>query len=157
MHRTTSHKRSIIQSNQCSFWIYELRLYSSVSSVTQSCLTLRPHGLQQASLPCPSLSSRSLLKLMSMESVMPSEHLIFCHPLLLPPSIFPSIRVFSKELALHIRWPKYCSFSFSITTSLFWKTVWIIWLFSYFYTYFCIFSSYICVFIAKHIEISILR
>ena len=54
---------------------------------------------------------------MSIESVIPSNHLILCHPLLLSPSIFPSIRVFSKELALHIRWPKYWSFSFSIRPS----------------------------------------
>ena len=62
-------------------------------------------------------NSRSLLKLMSIESVMPSNHLILCHPLLLPPSIFPSIRVFSKESALCIGWPKYWSFSFSISPS----------------------------------------
>ena len=61
--------------------------------------------------------SRSLLKFMSIESVMPSSHLILCHPLLLPPSIFPSIRVFSNESVLHIRWPKYWSFSFSISPS----------------------------------------
>ena len=61
--------------------------------------------------------SWSLLKLMSIESVMPSKHLILCHPLLLLPSIFPSIRVFSNESALQIRWPKYCSFSFSISPS----------------------------------------
>ena len=61
--------------------------------------------------------SWSLLKLMFLESVMPSNHLILCHPLLLLPSIFPSIRVFSSELALHIRWPKYWSFSFSISAS----------------------------------------
>ena len=54
---------------------------------------------------------------MSVESVMPSNHLILCHPLLLLPSIFPSIRVFSDDSALHIRWPKYCSFSFSISPS----------------------------------------
>ena len=54
-----------------------------------------------------------LLKLMSIESVMPSNHLILCHPLLLPPSIFPSIRVYSNESVLHIRWPKYWSFSIS--------------------------------------------
>ena len=59
----------------------------------------------------------SLLKLMSIESVMPSNHLILCHPLLLLPSIFPSIRVFSNESALHIRWPKYWSFSFNISPS----------------------------------------
>ena len=61
--------------------------------------------------------SRSLLKLKSIESVIPSNHLILCHPLLLLSSIFPSIRVFSNESALHIRWPKYCSFSFSISPS----------------------------------------
>ena len=60
-------------------------------------------------------SSWSLLKLMSIESVMPSNHLILCRPLLLLPSIFPSIRVFSKESALYIRWPTYWSFSFSIS------------------------------------------
>ena len=58
--------------------------------------------------------SRSLLKLMSIESVMPSNHLILCHPLLLLPSTFPSIRIFSNESVLRIRWPKYWSFSFSI-------------------------------------------
>ena len=61
-------------------------------------------------------NSRSLLKLMSFELVMPSNHLILCRPLLLP-SIFPSIRVFSNESALHIRWPKYWSFSFNISPS----------------------------------------
>ena len=60
-------------------------------------------------------NSQSLLKLRSIESVMPSNHLILCHPLLLSPSIFPSIRVFSNESVLHIRWPKYWSFSFSIS------------------------------------------
>ena len=59
----------------------------------------------------------SLLKLISIESVMPSSHLILCRPLLLPPSIFPSIWVFSNESILHIRWPKYWSFSFSISPS----------------------------------------
>ena len=58
-----------------------------------------------------------LLKLMSTESVIPSNHLVHCHPLLLLPSVFPSIRVFSSELALLIRWPKYWSFSFSISSS----------------------------------------
>ena len=62
-------------------------------------------------------NSWSLLKLVSIESVMPSHHLILCHPLLLPPSIFPSIRVFSNESALLIRWPKYWRFSFSISIS----------------------------------------
>ena len=62
-------------------------------------------------------NSRSLLKLMSVESVMPSNHFILCHLFLLPPSIFPSIRVFSNESAVHIRWPKYWSFSFNISPS----------------------------------------
>ena len=61
--------------------------------------------------------SQSLLKLTSVELIMPSNHLILCHPLLLSPSVFPSIRVFSSELALHIRWPEYWSFSFSISPS----------------------------------------
>ena len=77
--------------------------------------SLQPHGLQP---PCPSpTSSLSLFKLMSLELVMPSNHLILCRPLLLPPSIFPSIRVFSNESLLPIRWPKYWSFSFSIGPS----------------------------------------
>ena len=62
-------------------------------------------------------NSHSLPKLISIESVMPSNHLIICRPLLLLPSIFPSIRVFSNELALHVRWPKYWSFSFKISPS----------------------------------------
>ena len=61
--------------------------------------------------------SWSLLRIMSIESVMPSNHLILCHPLLLLPSIFPNIRIFSSESALCIRWPKYWSFSFSISPS----------------------------------------
>ena len=77
--------------------------------------SLRPHGLQHAALSIT--KSRSLLKLMSLESVMPSNHLILCHPILLPPSVFPSIRVSSNESALHVRWPKYWSFSFSIRPS----------------------------------------
>ena len=72
-------------------------------------------AVRQASLSIT--NSRSLLKLMSVESVMPSNHLILCHPLLLLPSIIPSIRVFSSESVLHIRWPKYWSFSFSIGPS----------------------------------------
>ena len=69
----------------------------------------------QASLPIT--NSQSLFKLMSIKSVMPSNHLILCHPLLLLPSVFPSIRVFSNESFLPIRWPKYWSFSFSISPS----------------------------------------
>ena len=70
---------------------------------------------QQASLSIT--NSWSLLRLMSIESVMPSNHLILCHPFILLPSIFSSIKVFSNELVLHIRWPKYWSFSFSISPS----------------------------------------
>ena len=76
--------------------------------------TLWPHGCQ-ASLFIT--NSWSLLKAMSIESVMPSNHLILCRPLLHPPSIFPSIRVCSNESALHIRWPKYRSFSFNNSPS----------------------------------------
>ena len=86
---------------------------SQFSSVTQSCPTLWPQGLwRQASLSI--INSQSLLKLMSFESEMPSNQLILCHSLLLP-SIFPSIRVFSNESTLRIRWPKYWNFSFSIS------------------------------------------
>ena len=75
------------------------------------------HGMQQTRLPCPFLISWSLLKVMLIEFVILSNHLILCHPLLFLPSIFPRIRVFSNELALCIRWPKYWSFSFSISPS----------------------------------------
>ena len=86
------------------------------SSVTQSGPTLRSHGLQHARFPCPS-PTWSLLKFMSIESVMPSSHLILCCSLLLLPSIFPSIRVFSNVSVLCIRWPNYWSFSFTICPS----------------------------------------
>ena len=79
--------------------------------------SLRPHGLQHARPPCPSPTPRAYSNSMSVEPVMLSNHLILCHPLLLPPSIFPSIRGFSNESALCIRWPKYWSFSFSISPS----------------------------------------
>ena len=87
------------------------------SSVAQSCPTLCDPmvAARQASLSIT--NSRSSLKLMSIKSVMPSSHLILCHPLLLLPSIPSSIRVFSKESTLHMRWPKYWSFSFSIILS----------------------------------------
>ena len=84
------------------------------SSVLQSCLTLcDPMNRSTPSLPV----QNQLPKLMFIESVMPSNHLILCHPLLLPSSIFLSIRVFSNELALHIRCPKYWNFSFNISPS----------------------------------------
>ena len=78
--------------------------------------SLRPHEPQHARPPSITNSWR-LLKPMSIELVMPSSHLILCHPLLLPPSIPPSIRVFSNESTLRIRWPKYGIFSFSISPS----------------------------------------
>ena len=78
--------------------------------------SLQPHGRQHARPPCLSPNPGSLFKLISIESVMPSSHLMLCHPRLLPPSIFPSIRVFSIESALRIRWPKYWSFSISPST-----------------------------------------
>ena len=88
----------------------------SVSSVAQSCPTaISWTSARQASLSIT--NSWSLLKLMSIELVIPSNHLMLCHPLLLLPSNFPSIRVFSNESALRIRWPKDCSFSFSISPS----------------------------------------
>ena len=86
------------------------------SSVTQSCLFLTPWTA--ACLVSLSITNpQSLLKLMSTESVMSSNHLILCHPLLLLPSIFPRIRVFSNESTLHMRWPKYWNFSFNISPS----------------------------------------
>ena len=87
------------------------------NSVTQSCLTLRDpmDCSSQASLSF--IISQNLLKLISVESLMPSNHLILCRLLLFLPSIFPSIRVFSNESPLHIRWPKYWSFSFNISPS----------------------------------------
>ena len=107
-----------------------LRTFSvQFSSVAQSCLTLCDlmncstpgfpvHHLTAAHQVSLSITNtQSLLKLMSIESVMPSNHLILCCLLLLLPSTFPSIRVFSNESVLHIRWPKYWSFGFSITPS----------------------------------------
>ena len=78
--------------------------------------SLRPHGLQHARPPCPSPTLRAYSN-SSSESVMPSNHLILCRPLLLPPSIFPSIRVFSNESVLRIKWPNYWSFRFNIGPS----------------------------------------
>ena len=90
--------------------------FSSVQSLSRGQLFANPWTA--ACQTYLSISNpRSLLKLMSMESVMPFNHLILCHPLLLLPSIFPRIRVFSNESVLQIRWPKYWSFSFSISPS----------------------------------------
>ena len=79
--------------------------------------SLRPHGLQHARLPCPSPTPGVNSKLMSIELVMPSNHFILCRPLLLLLAVFPSNRDFSSESVLRIRWPKYWSFSFSISPS----------------------------------------
>ena len=80
--------------------------------------SLQPHELQHCQVSLSITMSRSLPKLISIESVMPSSHLILCHPLLLLPPIPPSIRVFSNESTFHMRWPKYWSFSFSISLSI---------------------------------------
>ena len=96
-------------------WLKQKGGYYSCS-VAKSCLTLGPLGQEQARLPCPSLHW-NLLRLTSIELVMPSNHLILCCLLLLLPLIFPSIRIFSNELALRIRWLKYWSFNFSISPS----------------------------------------
>ena len=104
---------------QTSFWkwgIYKINQFSSVQS--SSCVQLLATPWTAARQASPSISnSWSLLKLMSIASVMPSNFLILCRPLLLSPSILPSIRVFSSESALRIRWPKYWSFNFSISPS----------------------------------------
>ena len=92
------------------------RVFSDQFSHSGVCNSLRPHELQHARPPCPS-PTPGVYSNMSIESVMRSNHLILCCPLLLSPSIFPSIRVFFNELVLRIRWPKYWSFSFSISPS----------------------------------------
>ena len=97
-------------------WGCQAAEFSSVQSLSRVRLFVTPWtAARQASLSIT--NSWSLLKLMSIESVMPSNHFILCHPLLLPSSIFPSIRVFSNESALHIRWPRYWTFSFNISPS----------------------------------------
>ena len=96
------------------------QLYKRVFSSGQSRSCVRHFVTPWTAALQASLSitnSQSLIKLMFIKSVMPSNHLILCCPLLLPPSIFPSIRVFSKESVLHIRWPKYWNFSFNISPS----------------------------------------
>ena len=96
--------------------IFNVISFSSLQSLSRVRLFATPWiAARQASLSIN--NSRSSLRLTSIESVMPSSHLVLCHPLLLPPSIFPSIRVFSNESVLHIRWPKYWSFNFSISPS----------------------------------------
>ena len=92
-------------------------MYIQFRSVAQSCLTLLTSWTAARQASVSLTNSRSLRKLMSIKSVMPSNHLILCRPLLLLLSIFPSITAFSNESALHIRWPKYWSFSFNISPS----------------------------------------
>ena len=119
-HSELSEKQGQRYNCKC-FWVGKSRLplFSSVqfSSATQSCPTLC--NPMDCSMPgfLSITNSRSLLKLMSIKSVIPSNHLILCHPLLLLPSIFPSIRVFCNELVLRIRWPRYWNFSFSASPS----------------------------------------
>ena len=102
------------------FMIKKWKLSSAFSSVQYSHSvvsdSLRPHGLQHARLPFQHRQLPELAQTHVHQSVMPSSHLVLCRPLLLP-LIFPSIRVFSNKLLLHIRWPKYWSFSFSISPS----------------------------------------
>ena len=96
----------------CQLYVEALESIACYCSIPKSCLSLcYPRDCVAGEAPLSSFVSWSLLKFMSIESVMLSNHLILCCPLLLLPSIFPSIRVFSKELALGIRWPKYGSFS----------------------------------------------
>ena len=112
--RYTIHYFSSVQFSRS--FLSSLFQFSSVQSLIPVRLFATPWTVaHQASLSIT--NSQSLLKLMAVASVMPSNHLIFCPPLLLPPSIFPSIRVFSNESVLHIRWPNYWSFSFSIHPS----------------------------------------
>ena len=99
----------------CPHSVPKSKMYFQFSSVAQSCLTLCD-PMNRSSQASPSVTnSRSSPKLICIKSMMPSSHLILCHPLLLLSPVPPSIRVFSNESALHIRWPKYWSFSFSIS------------------------------------------
>ena len=100
--------------------VISILLYTSSVQFSSSVMfdSLQPHEQQHARLSCPSPTPKlAKNQKMSIKSMMPSYHLILCHPLLLPPSIFPSIRVFSNVSALLIRWPKYWSFSFNISLS----------------------------------------
>ena len=114
---TNGQTSSLVKSNTSSVMHLHYKIqFSSVQSLSHVQLFATPWtAARQAYLSIT--NSRSLPKLMSIESVMPSNHLIFCHPLLLLLSVFPSIRVFSNDSALRIRWPKYRSFSFNISPS----------------------------------------
>ena len=116
-----------VVTNGCESWTVKkverqrtdaFKLFSSVQ-FSRSVMSdyLQPHRLQHASLPCPSPTLGAYSKLMSIESVMLSNHLTLCRSLLLLSSIFPSIKVFSNESVLHTRWPKYWNFSFSTSPS----------------------------------------
>ena len=112
--------QQVIEKSMHSFKVEKSVLFNDFVVVVQLPNRIRLFVTPQTAACQASLSisdSRSLLKPMSVESEMPSNHLILCRPLLLPPSIFPSIRVFSSESALHMRWPKHWSFSFSISPS----------------------------------------
>ena len=99
-------------------WYFEHSFSSVQFSHSVVSNFFRPHDPHKGQASLSITNSQSLPKLMSIELVMPSNHLILCHPLLLLISIFSSIRVFSKESALHIRWPKHWSFSFNISPSM---------------------------------------
>ena len=109
----------IPKSNALFSRVHAVYFYSAQFSCSVVSNFLRPHGLQQAARQSflSITDSRSLLKFMSVESVTQFNHLILCHPFLLPPSIFPSISVFSNESTLRMRWPKSWSFSVSIIPS----------------------------------------
>ena len=117
MLQVTEHRISSIQVYFQLLYYFECpSLFSSVQSLSLVRLFATPWTAAcQVSLSIT--NSRSLLQFMSIESVMPYNHFILCRPLLLPPSIYPGIRVFSNESALHMRWPKYWSFSFNISSS----------------------------------------
>ena len=104
---------TMLEQSECCrklLWLIDYILTDCCCSVTKSCPTLGDPMNCSTPRFLPFTISRSLLKLMSIESVMPSNHLTLCHSLLLLPSVFPSFRVFSSELALCIKWPKYWSF-----------------------------------------------
>jgi len=114
-----------LYNNNCGLWlipliVLSLRFVRKLNIVVQSLNCVQPFATPWTAAHQAPLSftfSQNLLKFMSIESVKLSNHLILCRPLLFPPSIFPNIRVFSSESALHIRWPKFWSFSFSISPS----------------------------------------
>ena len=106
-------RKQIILKYNDHMWLVKV---SSVFSRSVMSDSLQPHEQQRARPPCPSPTPR-VHSFISIESVMPSSHLILCRPLLFLPSIFPNIRVFSNESALSIRWPKYWNFSFNISPS----------------------------------------